>query len=402
MKVLTLNCGSSTVNYTLIDTDTKTNLATGKVDRIGMIGATIEIEKPGGAKASHEDELLDHVMAINSILQMLVDPQLQILSSLREIDAIGHRVVHGGETFTGSVLITPEVVQTLKDNISLAPLHNPPNIQGIEAAQATLPTVPMVGVFDTAFHTTMPEHAYIYPIPYQLYKKHSIRRYGFHGTSHFYVSRRACEIADVRCCDSNIITLHLGNGASVTAIHHGKSVDTSMGFTPLEGLVMGTRCGDIDPAIILHIMDEERLSLHEANNLLNKFSGLVGISGRSSDMRDLEDLYFKGDKLARLAIEIYAYRIKKYIGAYMAVLGKLDLLVFTAGIGENSPMIREKSLEGMESLGIHLDKKKNDGLRAKEAIISADDSPVKVLVVPTNEELVIAMDTAEIVTKLPS
>jgi acetate kinase len=400
MKVLTLNCGSSTVKYKLIDTDNKTNLATGKVERIGMIGATIDIERPGVGKVVREEELLDHVMAINSILALLVEPQLQILHSLREIDAIGHRVVHGGETFTGSVLITDEVIKTLKDNISLAPLHNPPNIQGIEAARAILPDVPMVGVFDTAFHTSMPEYAYIYPVPYQLYKKYAVRRYGFHGTSHFYVSRRACEIAGVQCCESNIITLHLGNGASATAIRHGKSVDTSMGFTPLEGLVMGTRCGDIDPAIILHIMDQEKLALHEANNLLNKFSGLVGLSGRSSDMRDLEDLYFKGDKLSRLAIETYTYRIKKYIGAYMAVLGNLDLVVFTAGIGENSPMIREKSLEGLEALGIHLDKQKNDGLRGKEAIISTDDSKVTVMVVPTNEELVIAMDTAEIVSQL--
>lgn len=400
MKVLTLNCGSSTVKYKLIDTDTKTNLAVGKVERIGMIGASIDLERPGVGKVAREEELLDHVMAINSILSLLVEPKLQVLGSLREIDAIGHRVVHGGETFTGSVLITEEVVKTLKDNISLAPLHNPPNIQGIEAARAILPDVPMVGVFDTAFHTSMPEHAYIYPVPYQLYKKYSVRRYGFHGTSHFYVSRRACEIAGVQCCESNIITLHLGNGASATAIRHGKSVDTSMGFTPLEGLVMGTRCGDIDPAIILHIMDQEKLALHEANNLLNKFSGLVGLSGRSSDMRDLEDLYFKGDKLARLAIETYTYRIKKYIGAYMAVLGDLDLVVFTAGVGENSPMIREKSLEGLEGLGIYLDKQKNDGLRSKEAIISTDDSKVKVLVVPTNEELVIAMDTAEIVSSL--
>jgi len=398
MIVLTLNCGSSTVKYKLIDTTTQKNLAVGKADRVGMMGAIIDVERPGGEKIVRETELLDHAMAISAIIRLLVEPELGILKSLDEIQAIGHRVVHGGETFTGSVRITDAVVQTLKDNIQLAPLHNPPNIVGIEAAMAILPNVPMVGVFDTAFHTTMPEHAYIYPIPYALYKKYAIRRYGFHGTSHFYVARRACEILKTKASDTNLITLHLGNGASATAVQGGKSVDTTMGFTPLEGLVMGTRCGDIDPAIIIHIMDQEKISVREANNLLNKFSGLIGISGQSSDMRDLEDLYQKGDKQARLAIDIYAYRIKKYIGAYAAALGQLDCIVFTAGIGENSPLIREKSIEGLDRLGIKLDKKRNDGLRAKEAVISTDDSPVKVLVVPTNEELVIAMDTAEIVS----
>ncbi len=398
MIVLTLNCGSSTVKYKLIDTETQNNLAMGKADRVGMMGAVIDVERPGGEKIVRETELLDHAMAISAIIHLLVEPQLGILKSLNEIQAIGHRVVHGGETFTGSVRITDAVVQTLKDNIQLAPLHNPPNIVGIEAAMAILPDVPMVGVFDTAFHTTMPEHAYIYPIPYALYKKYAIRRYGFHGTSHFYVARRACEILKVKGSETNLITLHLGNGASATAVRKGKSVDTTMGFTPLEGLVMGTRCGDIDPAIIIHIMDQEKISVREANNLLNKFSGLIGISGKSSDMRDLEDLYQQGDKQARLAIDIYTYRIKKYIGAYAAALGQLDCVVFTAGIGENSPLIREKSIEGLDRLGIKLDKKRNDGLRAKEAVISTDDSPVKVLVVPTNEELVIAMDTAEIVS----
>ncbi|HOB51172.1 MAG TPA: acetate kinase [Acidobacteriota bacterium] len=398
MIVLTLNCGSSTVKYKLINTATQKNLAVGKADRVGMMGAIIDVERPGGEKIVRETELLDHAMAISAIIRLLVEPELGILKSLDEIQAIGHRVVHGGETFTGSVRITDAVVQTLKDNIQLAPLHNPPNIVGIEAAMAILPNVPMVGVFDTAFHTTMPEHAYIYPIPYALYKKYAIRRYGFHGTSHFYVARRACEILKTKASETNLITLHLGNGASATAVQGGKSVDTTMGFTPLEGLVMGTRCGDIDPAIIIHIMDQEKISVREANNLLNKFSGLIGISGQSSDMRDLEDLYQKGDKQARLAIDIYAYRIKKYIGAYAAALGQLDCIVFTAGIGENSPLIREKSIEGLDRLGIKLEKKRNDGLRSKEAVISTDDSPVKVLVVPTNEELVIAMDTAEIVS----
>lgn len=399
MIVLTLNCGSSTVKYKLIDTASSENLATGKVERIGMIGASIELKRPDGEKIVREEELLDHVMAINSILKILVEPKTGVLKSLNEIEAVGHRVVHGGETFTGSVLITEKVVKTLKDNIQLAPLHNPPNIQGIEACRALLNDVPMVGVFDTAFHTSMPDRAYFYPIPYQLYKKYAIRRYGFHGTSHRYVSKRACEITGDDCGKTRMITLHLGNGASAAAIKNGKSIDTSMGFTPLEGLVMGTRCGDIDPAIILHVMNQEKLSLHEANNLLNKFSGMLGITGRSSDMREIEDLYTRGDKQARLAIDIYAYRIRKYIGAYAAVLNGVDLIVFTAGIGENSPIIREKCLEELDYLGIHLDKKKNDAICGKESVISAKDSQVKILVVPTNEELVIALDTAEIVQR---
>lgn len=402
MKVLTLNCGSSTVKYKLIDTASRDLLASGKVERIGMIGATIDLERPGAPKIVREEELLDHTMAINSILRLLVEDGAKVLDDLHDIDAIGHRVVHGGETFTGSVLITPAVVKTLKDNIQLAPLHNPPNIQGIEAAQALLPETPMVGVFDTAFHTTMPETAYYYPIPYQLYRKYAIRRYGFHGTSHYYVSRRACEMAGMPLEKSRIITLHLGNGASATAILNGQSVDTSMGFTPLEGLVMGTRSGDIDPAIILHIMDQEKLSLLEANNLLNKFSGLVGLSGKSSDMRDLEDLCAKGDHQAKLAIEIYTYRIRKYLGAYAAVLGGLDLIVFTAGVGENSALIREKSVENLEFLGVRLDREKNSRIRGQEAVVSREDSPVKILVVPTNEELVIALDTDKIVAAMQS
>ncbi len=401
MKVLTLNCGSSTVKYKLIETDREENIAYGKVERIGMIGASIEIVTKDGNKVVEEKELLDHVMAVDAILKMMVRPDLKIIESFDEIDAVGHRVVHGGETFTGSVLINDEVIKTLKENIQLAPLHNPPNIQGIEAAMAVLPDVPMVGVFDTAFHTTMPDYAYIYPIPYQLYRKHAIRRYGFHGTSHYFVSKKACEKFNCKRHSCNLITLHLGNGASIAAIKKGKSIDTSMGFTPLEGLVMGTRCGDIDPAIILHIMQQEKLALYEANNLLNKFSGILGLSGKSSDMRDIEELYNQGDDLARLTIDIYTYRIKKYIGAYFAVLGHVDIIVFTAGVGENSPLIRERSLEDMELFGIKIDPEKNEKVvGGKEGVISSDDSKVKVVVVPTNEELVIAMDTAKIVEKL--
>lgn len=400
MKVLTLNCGSSTAKYKLIDTTSGENIAIGKADRIGMLGATVEIEVPGRAKVVREAELLDHILAINAILGILVEPGVGVLSRLEEIDAIGHRVVHGGETFTGSVLITPEVIQTLKDNIGLAPLHNPPNIQGIEAARALLPNVPMVGVFDTAYHTTMPDFAYIYPIPYALYKKYAIRRYGFHGTSHRYVSRRACELSGADYATSRIISLHLGNGASATAISGGISVDTSMGFTPLEGLVMGTRSGDIDPAIILYIMEQEKLSLREANNLLNKFSGMVGITGESSDMRDIETAMNNGDPQAILAMKIYSYRIKKYIGSYFAALGGVDHIAFTAGIGENDHNVRAMSLEGLECLGIHLDKEKNrETIRGREGLVSTPDSPVKVWVIPTNEELVIALDTAEIIER---
>jgi len=399
MKILTLNCGSSTVKYKLIDTDTHLNIVTGSVERIGMIGASIQLRRSEGEKVKREEEILDHVMAINAILRILVDPDVGVLKNLKEIDAVGHRVAHGGETFRRPVLITDKVIKALKDIIQLAPLHNPPNIQGIEAAQDLL-EVPMVAVFDTAFHSSIPDYAYIYPIPYQLYKKYAIRKYGFHGTSHRYVCQRACEISEDSCGSCKMITLHLGNGASATAIRNGKSVDTSMGFTPLEGLVMGTRCGDIDPAIILHIMNQANLSLHEASNLLNKFSGVLGLSGRSSDMRDIEELYFAGDKQAHLVIDIYAYRIKKYIGSYTAVLNGVDTIVFTAGVGENSPLIREKSLEGLDHLGIKLDKKKNDETISEEAIISSPESNTKVLVVPTNEELVIALDTASIVSKL--
>ncbi|MBP7865239.1 MAG: acetate kinase [Acidobacteria bacterium] len=400
MIVLTLNCGSSTVKYKLFDTASGAALAWGKADRIGMIGAVFELERPGVPKLSREDDLSDHSLAIGVVLRMLGAPETGVLKRVEDIQAVGHRVVHGGEKFTHSTLIDDAVIQVLKDNIQLAPLHNPPNIQGIEASRAILPGVPNVAVFDTAFHSTIPEHAFIYPIPYQLYEQYAVRRYGFHGTSHYYVSRRACELLGRKPEETSLITLHLGNGASATAVRGGKSVDTSMGFTPLEGLVMGTRSGDIDPAVILHIMEQEQLSLLEANNLLNKFSGVLGISGTSSDMRDLEDLHEKGDPRATLALEIYGYRIRKYIGAYNAVLGGTDAVVFTAGVGENSPLIREKSLSGLEFMGIHLDRAKNgETIRGKEAVISTPDSKTAVLVIPTNEELVIAMDTVEVIDR---
>lgn len=395
MKVLVLNAGSSSVKYQLIETDTREVLAKGIVERIGLSGAILN-HTVGEKTIKLTGEILDHKMAIEYVLSILVSKNHGVLQSLNEIDAVGHRVVHGGEVFSGSVLITEEVVAEMTKCIDYAPLHNPPNIKGIRAAQALLPNVPQVGVFDTAFHQTMPPHAYIYGIPYELYKKHGIRRYGFHGTSHRYVSMRAAEILKQPIEKLKMITCHLGNGASVAAIDGGKSIDTSMGFTPLEGLLMGTRTGDMDPAIILHIMAKEELTPAEMNALLNKHSGVLGVSGLSSDMREIEENYEVNPR-AKLALDIYNYRIRKYIGAYAAALKGLDVIVFTGGIGENSDITRREAVSGLEFMGVKLDHSKNNGLRKKEAIISTDDSRVKVMVIPTNEELVIAMDTHEIV-----
>jgi acetate kinase len=398
MKVLVLNAGSSSVKYQLIETDTKEVLAKGMVERIGMAGAVLT-HHVGEKTTKLTGEILDHKMAIEYVLSILVSKNHGVVNDLNEIDAVGHRVVHGGEAFSGSVLITEEVVSEMTKCIDFAPLHNPPNIKGIKAAQALLPNVPQVGVFDTAFHQTMPPHAYIYGIPFELYKKHGIRRYGFHGTSHRYVSQRAAEILNKPLEELKIITCHLGNGASMAAVDRGKSIDTTMGFTPLEGLLMGTRTGDMDPAIILHIMAKEELTPAEMNALLNKHSGVLGVSGLSSDMREIEENYDKNER-AKLALDIYNYRIKKYIGAYAAALGGVDVIVFTGGIGENSDITRREALRGLEFMGVKLDDSKNNGLRKKEAIISTDDSRVTVMVIPTNEELVIAMDTHEIVTKM--
>jgi acetate kinase len=397
MKILVLNCGSSSVKYQLVDTETQVALAKGLVSRIGMSASVLSHKPWDRPEVKVSAEILDHIVAIEFVVSMLLSPNHGVIKDKAEIDAVGHRVVHGGEEFTKSVLITPELMSTLRSLIELAPLHNPHNIRGINACQKTLPHVPQVAVFDTAFHHKMPAHAHIYGIPYLFYKKYRIRRYGFHGTSHSYVSERAAIMLKRPLSELKLITCHLGNGASVAAIDGGVSIDTSMGFTPLEGLLMGTRCGDIDPAIILHIMAREELTLHEGNTLLNKHSGLAGISGLSSDMREIIEGSEKGNANAKLALEIYCYRIKKYIGSYTAALGSLDAVVFTAGVGENSAVVRRLSCEGLEFLGIHVDDARNNAAVGKESDISTDAARVRVLAIPTNEELVIARDTKAIV-----
>ncbi len=396
MKVLVLNCGSSSIKYQFIDTDTETALAKGMVERIGMTGAVLSHSRFDGDSIKIAGEILDHKMAIEYVIAILLSKNHGVIKDSKEIDAVGHRVVHGGETFTGSVLINDKVIKVLQDNIELAPLHNPPNIKGIQATSRLLPKTPQVGVFDTAFHSKMPPTSYLYGIPYELYKKYKIRRYGFHGTSHLYVSEKAAEMMNKDIKELKIITAHLGNGCSMAAITNGVSVDTTMGFTPLEGLLMGTRSGDLDPSLILYIMGKEGLSLHEAGTLLNKHSGLIGISGESSDMREIIASVKDEQKRAIYAFEIFCYRIKKYIGAYTAAMGALDALVFTGGIGENSIEVREKVCENMQYLGIKLDKLRNEN---REQIISDNSSKVMVLRIPTNEELVIAMDTARIVSE---
>ncbi len=399
MKILVLNAGSSSVKYQLIETEGKEVLAKGVVERIGLSGAVLTHQARNKREIKLTGEILDHKVAIEYVLSILLSPNHGVLKDKREIDAVGHRVVHGGEAFSDSVLITDEVIQELTRCIDFAPLHNPPNLKGIAAAKALLPGVPQVGVFDTAFHQTMPDYAYIYGIPYVLYKRHGIRRYGFHGTSHRYVSKRTAEILEKPIEELKIITCHLGNGSSLAAVKYGKSIDTSMGFTPLEGMLMGTRCGDMDPAIVLHVMAKEELTPSEMNTMLNKHSGVLGVSGLSSDMREIEENYQTNNR-ARLALDIFVYRIKKYIGAYAAAMNGVDAITFTAGIGENSDMVREMVCRDMEFLGIKLNREKNKQVHREEAIISQDDSRVKVLVVPTNEELVIAMDTATIVAEM--
>jgi acetate kinase len=397
MKILVLNCGSSSVKYQLVDTETQVSLAKGLVSRIGMSESVLTHKPWDRPEIKVSAEILDHIVAVEYVVSMLLSPNHGVLKDKNEINAIGHRVVHGGEEFTDSVLITQDLMSALRSLIELAPLHNPHNIRGINACLKTLPNVPQVAVFDTAFHWRMPPHAYIYGIPYVFYKRYSIRRYGFHGTSHKYVSDRAAHMLGKPITDLKLITAHLGNGASMAAVDGGVSIDTSMGFTPLEGLIMGTRCGDMDPAIILHIMAREELSLHEGNTMMNKHSGLVGISGVSSDMREVIEAANTGNTNAKLALDIFCYRIKKYIGSYWAALGRLDAVIFTAGVGENSSVVRSLACKGMEQMGVQIDEEKNNAVHGKETDISAPDAKVKVLVIPTNEELVIAQDTQRIV-----
>ncbi|SHH28391.1 acetate kinase [Caloranaerobacter azorensis DSM 13643] len=396
MKILVINCGSSSLKYQLIDMTNEEVLAKGLAERIGIDGSRVKHRTIGKEEVIIEKPMSNHKVALEIVLNALTDSEHGAIKSMEEISAVGHRVVHGGEKFSGSVVIDDEVLKVLRECSDLAPLHNPPNIMGIEACQELMPNTPMVGVFDTAFHQTMPKSSYIYPLPYELYEKYGIRKYGFHGTSHKYVSNRAAEILGKDINELNIITCHLGNGASLAAIKRGKSIDTSMGFTPLEGLVMGTRCGDIDPAIVTFLMEKENMSISEVNNLLNKKSGVLGISGVSSDFRDIEEAAAKGNERAQLALDKFTSRVKKYIGAYAAIMGGVDVIVFTAGLGENSPETREAICEGLEFMGIEIDKDKNK-VRGKETIVSTENSKVKVLVVPTNEELMIARETKALV-----
>lgn len=396
MNILVVNCGSSSIKYQFIEAETNTRLAKGLVERIGMSGAVLTNTRHDNDTIKLTGEILDHGMAIEYVLAVLLSKNHGVIRDKSEIHAVGHRVVHGAEDFAGSVLITDAVLQSLKDNVELAPLHNPHNIRGIAACLQHLPDVPQVGVFDTAFHQSMAPSSYLYGIPYVFYKKYKIRRYGFHGTSHFFVANRMADIMGKSIMDLRIITCHLGNGCSMAAVKHGQSVDTSMGFTPLEGLIMGTRSGDLDPQLILHIMAKEGLSLAEATTLLNKHSGLMGISGVSSDMREIEEESQKGHERAKIAFDMFCMRVTKYIGAYAAEMGGVDSIVFTGGIGENSTLVRDSVCRSLDFMGVRFDAERNTN-GPKERIITTDDSRVLVGVVPTNEELVIALDTMAIV-----
>ena len=390
MKILVVNCGSSSIKYQLIEPETENALAKGKVERIGMEGAVLTHKPFDRDEIKIGAEIIDHSAGIEYVISILLSKNHGVIKRKEEIGAVGHRVVHGGETFSGSVLINDEVLKQIRACIEYAPLHNPHNFRGINACMRLLPDIQQVAVFDTAFHQKMPKVAYIYGIPYSLYKKYSVRRYGFHGTSHYYVANKAAELLKRDINELKIITCHLGNGCSITAVKKGESVDTSMGFTPLEGLLMGTRSGDIDPAVLLYIMSREEITMQQGNTLLNKHSGLLGISGISSDMRDLEEERESGNKMAALAIDIFCYRIKKYIGAYFASLGGADSIVFTGGIGENSSLVRKLSLSNLECLDISIDDEKNESNSEEATIISKNNSKVTIFVIPTNEELVIA------------
>lgn len=399
MKVLVVNCGSSSLKYQVLEMDNSTLLAKGLVERIGLDGSVMKHEKIGMDKYIVEAPMKNHKDAIGYVLEALTDKEHGVISSMDEISAVGHRVVHAGEKYAGSVLITEDVMNALEECIDLAPLHNPPNILGIRACQELMPNTPMVGVFDTAFHQTMRPETFLYAIPYEYYEKYKIRKYGFHGTSHKYVSMRAAALLDKDIKDFKIVTCHLGNGASCAAVKHGVCIDTSMGFTPLDGLIMGTRSGGVDPAVITFISEKEGITADEVINILNKKSGVAGISGVSSDFRDLAEAEAQGNERAALALKMFAWRVKYYIGAYMAEMNGADAIVFTAGIGENDIDMRKQICSDLDGLGIELDEEKNN-VRGEERIVSKDSSKVKILVIPTNEELMIAQDTAEIVSNL--
>ena len=397
MKILVLNNGSSSVKYKLIDSCTKEVLAEGGVEKIGLPDSFIKFKRPDGTKETLEVSMPDHKAAIREVFKVLTHPEKGAISDLSEIEAVGHRVVHGMEYFNKSVLITPDVVGKIKECYPVAPLHNPANVIGIEAVLELLPGVPQVAVFDTAFHQTMPAKAYMYALPWEDYEKYGVRRYGFHGTSHRYVSQRACEFLGIKAEGTKMITCHIGNGGSITAIQDGKSVDTSMGLTPTEGLMMGTRVGDVDPGALVYLMERQGIDATQLQKVINKESGVLGVSGISNDMRDIEAAIAKGDERAKIALAMYEYRILKYIGAYAAVLGGVDIIVFTGGVGENQTETRERVCEKLAFMGITLDKEANK-VRGEEIEISGKDSKTHVVVIPTDEEMMIAQDTAAIVS----
>ncbi len=393
MKILVLNCGSSSIKYALYNMDDKSVMTSGGAERVGLDGAFVKVKLPNGEKKTVMHDIPEHTEGVKFIFSLLTDPEIGVIKDLNEIDAVGHRMVHGGEKFNKSVVLTDEVLKTFEECIDLAPLHNPANLKGVKAVSELMPGLPQVGVFDTAFHQTMPAHSYLYAIPYELYEKYGVRRYGFHGTSHRYVSKRVCDFLGVNPADKKVITCHIGNGGSIAAVDGGKCVDTSMGLTPLEGLMMGTRSGDIDGGAITFLEKKLGLDADGMSNLLNKKSGVLGITGISSDMREIESANDEGNERAKLALDMYSYRIKKYVGAYAAAMGGCDIIVFTAGVGENQASMREDVCKNMEYMGIKLDVEKNKTIRGEEAIISTPDSKVTVCVIPTDEELMIATDT---------
>ena len=396
MKILVLNCGSSSIKYALYNMDTKEVMTSGGAERVGLDGAFVKVKLANGEKKQIMHDIPEHTEGVKFIFSLLTDPEIGVIKDLKEIDAVGHRMVHGGEKFNKSVILTDEVLKVFEECSDLAPLHNPANLKGVKAVSELMPGLPQVGVFDTAFHQTMPDYAYMYAVPYELYEKYAIRRYGFHGTSHRYVAKRVCDFLGVNPEDKKIITCHIGNGASIAAVDGGKCVDTSMGLTPLEGVMMGTRSGDIDGGAVAFLQKKLGLDADGISDLLNKKSGVLGITELSSDMREVEAACEKGEPKAVLAMNMYNYRIKKYIGAYAAAMGGVDIIVFTAGVGENQWSTRQESCEGLEFLGIKIDKEVNKGLRGVEKIISTDDSKVTVCVIPTDEELMIATDTMEL------
>ena len=393
MKILVLNCGSSSIKYALYNMDTKEVMTSGGAERVGLDGAFVKVKLANGEKKQIMHDIPEHTEGVKFIFSLLTDPEIGVIKDLNEIDAVGHRMVHGGEKFNKSVLLTDEVLKVFEECSDLAPLHNPANLKGVNAVSELMPGLPQVGVFDTAFHQTMPDYAYMYAIPYELYEKYGIRRYGFHGTSHRYVAQRVCDFLGVNPAEKKIITCHIGNGASIAAVDGGKCVDTSMGLTPLEGVMMGTRSGDIDGGAVSFIQQKLGLDADGISDLLNKKSGVLGVTELSSDMREVDAACEKGDEKAILAMKMYNYRIKKYIGAYAAAMGGVDIIVFTAGVGENQWSTREEACEGLEFIGVKIDKELNKGLRGVEKVISTADSKVTVCIIPTDEELMIATDT---------